>query len=54
MTRALAVKAYFEKDSVREKVNNTEFMAFWKSLSEEEKTEFGAGAGKELGVEITS
>lgn len=53
MTRSVAVKTFLEKDSVRGKIPAGEFMEFWKLCSEEERTEFGAFAGKAIGVEVT-
>jgi hypothetical protein len=51
MTRVMAVKAFFEKDTVKP-LSNTEFMAFWKACSEEERKDYGDQASKELGITV--
>ena len=48
-----AVKQYLSEGQTRP-IQTLEFMAFWKSCSEEEREEFGRQAAKNLGVELTA
>lgn len=51
MSRIGAVRAFLERDA--RKIETTEMMTFWKSLSDAEKIEFADGAAKELGVTLS-
>lgn len=51
MTRVMAVKAFFEKDTVRP-VTNTEYMTFWKACSDNERREYGIAAAEQLGITL--
>lgn len=53
MNRVTVTKKYFDTDTSR-KVENTEFMQFWKSLTDEEKTDYSNAAAQQLGEEVSA
>lgn len=46
---SVAVKKFFEKDSIHGPITTGEFMGFWKALSAEEKQSFAEAAATDLG-----
>ena len=50
MTRVQALKTFFEKDA--KPISSTEFMAFWKVCSTEEREAFCKSAAGQLGVTL--
>jgi hypothetical protein len=53
LSRMQAVKRYLETDT-NNPPQTSEFMAFWKSCSEAERSEFGEQAARNLGVELVT
>jgi hypothetical protein len=50
MTRVQAIKTFLEKGA--ESISSTEFMAFWKVCSEDERIQFATVSASQLGVEL--